>query len=198
MLDNPIILYDSSRTWDDYYSPIEVPFPVQIYDANSTTVYVSTNGLLSLGFGSSAYSNGPLPEVAIPGQSRPVSPSTIFAFWDDTYIAEGTKQGIYYQIFNNDTITIEYYFSHFSDSQRYFHYAVTASSGNPGVFTVNYYEISDSGASATVGSQGLAADGSGPFVQYSFDEPKILPGTILSIDTVHNVITQVQEGECDL
>ncbi|EJD54205.1 hypothetical protein AURDEDRAFT_118769 [Auricularia subglabra TFB-10046 SS5] len=182
VLTNPTPLYVGNDNWDDLYQVIVLPFPIQIYDRTSTTIFVSTNGLLSFDSGSPFYYNLALPELDIP-------PYTVLSFWDDTYISVNTNQGIYYQIFNGDTVSIEYFFSHYQDRARYFHYTVTTSTTNPGVFIVNYYEIADNGASATVGAQG-----GGQYVQYSFMSPVIQGGTALIIDTLHN--TAILDGNC--
>ncbi len=84
-----------------------------------------------------------------------VDTGVVFAFWDDTYIYEGTQQGIYYEV-DGETVTFEYYLSHFQDDTQYYHYTVYYDSTIPGVFTMQYYQVSDAGVSATVGAQGTS------------------------------------------
>lgn len=55
-------------------------------------------------------------------------------------------------------VTFEYYLSHCCGSgdggnENYYHYTVFYDSLRPGVFTYRYYQISEDGASATVGIQ---------------------------------------------
>lgn len=74
--------------------------------------------------------------------------------WDDLYIYEGTQQGIYYEIDGtapSRTVTFEYYLSHFADADQYYHFLVHFFEAKPNVVTFQYLNVSDFGASATVG-----------------------------------------------
>ena len=61
---------------DDGYCEIDLPFPLQIYTKFGLKTYASSNGLLSLGYGTSQYSNPPFPASNLPD-------STIAPFFDD-------------------------------------------------------------------------------------------------------------------
>ncbi|KAJ7233006.1 hypothetical protein C8J57DRAFT_1146274 [Mycena rebaudengoi] len=185
---NAIPLWDSSQNIDDQYKQVDLPVPltVQMYDQNSTAVFVSTNGIYSLLSGTSAYSNSGLP------LSNPDFPAyAVFPLWDDTYIYAGTNQRIYYSIINNNGpvgIVVEYLFSHYQAPTEYYHYTVEYSIARPGVFLVKYYDVSDSGSSSTVGAQGMH-NGAVIFTQYSYNQFVITPGLALTIDTLGNTIT---------
>lgn len=74
VLTNPVPLYTGDNNWDDDYRSIVLPFPIQIYDRTSTTIFVSTNGLLSFDAGSPAYFNSALPD------SESIAPYTVLPF----------------------------------------------------------------------------------------------------------------------
>ncbi|KAJ7158029.1 hypothetical protein C8R43DRAFT_1234444 [Mycena crocata] len=175
-------LWDSSNDIDDQYKQIDLPFWVQMYDENSRTVFVSTNGVYSLLAGTTAYRNSKLPV----GSDFPVY--SVLPFWDDTFIYAGTQQRIYYSIINGNRIIVEFLLSQYGAATEYYHYTVDYSTDTPSVFVVKYYSVSDSGASATVGAQGMC-HGKQIFMQYSFNQPVITPGLMLTIDTIANTVT---------
>ncbi|KAL8952806.1 MAG: hypothetical protein Q9222_001310 [Ikaeria aurantiellina] len=131
---------------DDTYTSVSLPFPLQIGRNASTTVYVTSNGVLSLYSGTGDFENTGIPTTDLPAYS-------LCPFWDDTYIYEGNSQGIFYQIDGGNRVTFEYYLSHFSAAAEYYHFLVTYSRTQPGIFNYTYYQVSDSGSSATVGAQ---------------------------------------------
>lgn len=73
---------------DDCFVGITLPFPVSLYGTTFTTARVTSNGILTFGSGSSAYSNQSLP-TNIGG----IELNTIYAFWDDLYTSYG-HQGV--------------------------------------------------------------------------------------------------------
>ena len=98
-----------------------------------------------------------------------VVPLTRYDRWDDSYIYQGQPQGIYYEITgagpSGTRVAFEFYLSHYHGSTQYYHYTVEYDSANPGVFIVKYYQVSDSGSSATVGMQDCEAHA--PCFQFS-------------------------------
>jgi hypothetical protein len=94
-------------------------------------------------------------ETALPTSA--FSGATVFPYWDDLYFYANTSQGIYYQSQGNApnrTFTIEYYCSHYLQSNEYYHFEVVFFENRPGVVEFIYYEATDGGTSATVGVQG--------------------------------------------
>lgn len=77
----------------------------------------------------------------------------MFAFFDDTVVNAGQSQGIFYEVDKGNQVTFEYYLSHFQAAAKYYHYLASYNTNQPGVLTYTYYQISDSGNSATVGAQ---------------------------------------------
>ena len=139
--------------------------------------------ILSLDNGTREYDNECLPSIGNYDYPHdPVPPYSAFPFWDDTYIYAGQPQGIYYQYGNGPhtnitthqevvdspdsatNVTFEYYLSHCcgngdGGNEKYYHYTVFYDSLAPGIFTFRYYQISENGASATVGMQDFGALG---------------------------------------
>jgi hypothetical protein len=70
------------------YAAFGSGFTFPLYGTTYSGVYVSTNGLLTFGAGSTAYNNKPLPHVEGP-------PNLIAAFWDD--LSTTTTGDIYYK-----------------------------------------------------------------------------------------------------
>ncbi|KAI4142716.1 MAG: hypothetical protein L6R39_004834, partial [Caloplaca ligustica] len=131
---------------DDTYTTVDLPFPLQIGQNSSSHIFVTSNAVLSLYTGSASYVNSPIPTTQLPTFSA-------LGFWDDTVINQGQPQGIFYQIDNGNRVTFEYYLSHYQAAGEYYHFLISYSASNPGVFTYTYYQVSDLGASATVGMQ---------------------------------------------
>lgn len=74
--------------------------------------------------------------------------------WDDLYIYSGTQQGIYYEVdgtASSRTVTFEFYLSHYADADQYYHFLVRFFEAQSNVVTFQYRNVSDFGASATVG-----------------------------------------------
>jgi hypothetical protein len=85
-----IAIKASGTALDDYnYGPFPIGFSFNFYGTAYTQFYVSSNGLITFGYGSSTYTNYCLPSTG----SAP--DNMICAFWDDLYI-DGTG-AIYYQ-----------------------------------------------------------------------------------------------------
>jgi uncharacterized repeat protein (TIGR01451 family) len=68
---------------DQSFGPFDIGFPFEFYGAQYTQFYVSTNGQVTFGSGSSAYSNDPIPTPKAPN-------NFIAAFWDDLVASSGT------------------------------------------------------------------------------------------------------------
>lgn len=126
---------------------------MQMYAQTNTRTYASTNGYLSLGYGSSQYAASELPVDYLPN-------NTVAVFLDDLYLyrAVEPEQGIFYQ-FNGDqtAITYEYYLALAGEPSHAYHFTVAYDSAQPGVFTYEYFQTggaADNGMYAAVGSQG--------------------------------------------
>ncbi|OIW26518.1 hypothetical protein CONLIGDRAFT_476211 [Coniochaeta ligniaria NRRL 30616] len=202
---------------DDTFYKVSLPFPISIYGVSSADVFVAINGLIfvqdptgpvvtadtSAADASKqvGYTNGPFPQYC-PGFtgsywcSSALPYYTVAPFWDDLYIYANTLQGLYYEVDGmapHRSVTFEWYTSHYQAPTEYYHFTITFSEASPGAWTAAYYQISDSGSSASVGLQGGAG---GPFAQYSFNTPDITNGLVLYYDPGSNTITTSGAAVC--
>ncbi|KAH9905659.1 hypothetical protein F4778DRAFT_727071 [Xylariomycetidae sp. FL2044] len=181
----PIVgsLDGATRSSDDDYFSLDLPFAIGAYGQLSTHVYLSINGRLSLTPAGYTWSNNALPDRDIPDLS-------VCGYYDDLYIYEGTQQGIYYDVTGLPgarTLVFEWYASHFGDSSQYYHFTMSFYESWPGVVDVVYYTTSDGGASATVGAQDLAG---GRYMQFAYNTPgAITDGLTLRMDTNSGTFT---------
>ena len=138
---------------DDSYCAIDVSSaPVTYYNKQWSTVYGSTNGILSFNEGSAQFEDVQLPTADIPTYA-------LAPFWDDTAMFGNTtkRQGIYYQR-DSTGITFEYYLSRPYVSTLNYHYTVSYAYARPNVYVIQYLNVDDEhqdqGYIASVGMQG--------------------------------------------
>jgi subtilisin family serine protease len=175
---------------DESYTRVDLPFPVKIYGASYTSLYVSDNGALSKDNRRIGYSNYPIPTTSYPNIIAP--------FWDDLDPSAGGK--VCYQTLGsspNRKFIIQW--------DNVPHYNVGGTNGV--TFQVEFRENSttiyyrykdvyfgsssyDKGASATVGIQRDGSWGN----QYSYNTPSLENNTSLSLTptTVTNPIISVE------
>jgi len=94
--------------------------------------------------------NGPIPDSSFPSVSS-------FIFWDDLAINKGTNQGIFYELSGTPgarSIKVEYVMGKFGVPHEKYHFQWSYSQTQPGRVVYKYFEVSDSGRSATIGIQG--------------------------------------------
>lgn len=82
---------------DAYSAPINLGFNFKFYENTYSQVYVSTNGLLTFGAGSSSFASQHMP--------RTVPPNNLIApFWDDLAVGGSYNSGkVYYKQVNNSS-----------------------------------------------------------------------------------------------
>jgi hypothetical protein len=83
---------DSGLSGDDQYTgAISIGFDFNFYGVSYDQLYFNTNGLVTFGSGSYAYSNSPIPIQAPPN-------NLIAVFWDDLAVGESYNSGrVFYQ-----------------------------------------------------------------------------------------------------
>ncbi|KAK6340692.1 hypothetical protein TWF696_009015 [Orbilia brochopaga] len=185
------VVNGSPSNYDDPFAPLTLPFPITIYGISSADIFLSVNGFFSLIDSPSttetypSYSNGALPVHVDIVANFPsyLPPLSVCGFWDDLYVYQGTQQGIYYQIDGTSpgsrSISFEFYTSHFNAPAEYYHFLMKYDEAVPNVVTVQYFQVSDGGSSATIGAQS-----SDDFVQWSYNTPgSVFAGLKLKIDT---------------
>lgn len=121
-----------------------------MYNSQDTKTFASTNGFISLSYGSAQYEAQPFPVSYLPSY-------TVAPFFDDLYLygASTPTQGIFYQLWPSG-VTYEYYEARAGQPNELFHFTVTYNYTVPGVFTYQYYSVggTDQGQFAAVGMQG--------------------------------------------
>jgi hypothetical protein len=183
ILANPTPIFAGSEgvIYDDDYRTVEAPFPVGVFGSSSSTVYVSTNGILSLGSGAIAFTNKELPTTAVPSIS-------IMPYWDDLFILNDQicGAGITYDVYETSrgqTFTVEYYLSSGGGAGLSEHFTVSLYEDSPGLVRYVYYKTSQHGNSATVGLQNGQL-----FSQFSFNSFNSIPDQFfIEIDTSSGV-----------
>lgn len=72
-------------------------------------------------------------------------------------IYSGTSQTVYYNVDGtapNRTTTFEFYESHYGAPTEYYHFQILFYENLPNIVKYIYFQISDNGTSATIGTQG--------------------------------------------
>ncbi|KAI7322211.1 hypothetical protein KC315_g8902 [Hortaea werneckii] len=165
---------------DDNLFAVTVPFAVSLYGVASTTITVTSNGILAVASPvTTAYNNAALPQYSVCGTG-------LLAFWDDLIINAGRTQGIFWSSEGKSpsrSITFEFYESKYQAPDTYAHFLVSFWEDRPGIATIDFLNITDNGISATVGGQGQAAN---LFAQYSFNQAVINNGLLITLNSTTN------------
>ncbi|KAG5657954.1 hypothetical protein KAF25_006905 [Fusarium avenaceum] len=157
-LANPTPVFDDALDHDDDFTAIVLPFAV----GGSTTVYVSTNGVVSVGAGTDEFNNDALPSENLP--------AIAFApYWDDLYLSRSRGHTIVYEVFNGqfgNEVTFEFLIGRFIDNGL-FHFEVSFLESQPNAVRFQYYTTPEKGSSATVGIQNR---NTGKFILVEYNE----------------------------
>lgn len=181
LLANPTPIFISDNNYEDQFKSVTPPFPIGVFGVSSTSVYVSTNGVVSLNDGAFSYNNGQLPSENIPSIA-------ILPYWDDLIVRTGAcNTGIWYDVYETDrgnTFTIEWQLGSIGfGAATGEHFSASFYEDFPGLVRFEYYETTKHGSSATVGVQ------SGQdFSQYSANQDNSVPDQFfVEIDTSSGV-----------
>ncbi len=141
-------LLSAISSCDDCYTSAPIGFSFPFYGINYTTAYVSSNGYICFGSGSSNYTNYPLPSTSMPA-------NLIAAYYDDLSTSESGD--VYYQNYSDHTIFQFNDVSLLSGSGRYTFQIVLWKDSK---IELKYQSVSGSTTSATIGIQnGTRNDG---------------------------------------
>jgi hypothetical protein len=127
--------------------------------------------------------------LGLPQASSYIMTTGVFPYWDDLFIYNGTAQGIYYQSSGTNgsrTATFEFYESAYQQYSNYYHFQLLFYENAPNTFTLKYYNITDLGASATVGYQ---CNTLSEYKQYSYNQTDINPGLAVSYNNNTDAFT---------
>ncbi|MBM3313834.1 hypothetical protein FJY70_04490, partial [candidate division WOR-3 bacterium] len=162
---------NANITGDDAFGTIALPFTFTFYGNNCTYCYPSTNGLLGLSSGSTAYSNVALPTSNIPA-------NTLCPYWDDLYAPGGTKGNILYKTVgtspNRQFVVIWDSVYTLSGSYRLVFEVILAEADMSITYQYRYLDANARGQSATVGEQNLQSGNN--FLQYSYNGDSLANG----------------------
>ncbi|KAI6764084.1 hypothetical protein HG530_007873 [Fusarium avenaceum] len=157
-LANPTPVFDDNLDHDNEFGAVVLPFAV----GGSTTVYVSTNGVISVGDGADEFNNDGLPSNNLP--------AIAFApYWDDLYLSRSRGHTIVYEVFNGifgNEVTFEFLLGRFIDNGL-FHFEVNFLESEPNSVRFQYYTTPEKGSSATVGIQNR---NTGRFILVEYNE----------------------------
>ncbi|KAK6352346.1 hypothetical protein TWF730_009176 [Orbilia blumenaviensis] len=188
------VVNGSPGNYDDVWSPLALPFPIELYNVSSANIYVSVNGFISLDEQpGTSFLNSQLPVAEEVSGANRLPNTSALALWDDLYIYAGTQQGIYYQIDGrvpgSRVLSIEFYTSAYRRNSEFFHFLMRYEEARPNRITFRYFQVSGGGVSATVGAQSRSQN---LWAQWSFDQADaIRAGQSLLVDTVANSISLV-------
>ncbi|KAJ4033970.1 hypothetical protein NW756_012818 [Fusarium oxysporum] len=161
-LSEPLTLFDGQRPSDNGVEWLVLPFLITIYGQASDMLYISPNGLVTLGdsFGADSFSH-----VALPAEN--VEPLAIFPYWVDMIVPEGSGAEVTYQIEDipnqPGVLTIDWCVFSTSDETEPNHFQMVVSEDQLTPFTFFYYTIHPGGSIATIGAQNRGSD---QFLQY--------------------------------
>ncbi|MBN1603674.1 MAG: hypothetical protein JW915_18830 [Chitinispirillaceae bacterium] len=139
---------------DDCYTSAPIGFAFPFYGTSYSTMYVSTNGYVTFGSGTSQCSN-----YTLPGTSMPAN--LIAGFFDD--LSTGTSGNVYYQNFYNYTIVQFQNIGQLSGSGRYTFQIVLWRDGK---IDIKFLSVSGTLNSASTGIQNSTRN-DGLLVQYN-------------------------------
>lgn len=132
-------------------------------------------------------------ETSLPSNSFGAA---VFPYWDDLYIEAKTWQGIYYAVQGtspNRALVVEYYLSRYAFPFQFYHFQVTFFEATPGIVQFTYFQVDDTGLSATIGVQSNA--NTGPFLQYIYHQiNSVTANMTLTFDTNLGIYTNSSIG----
>ncbi|GGJ00088.1 S8 family serine peptidase [Streptomyces brasiliensis] len=160
-------------TGDDAVTSVTLPFAVPFYGNSYGTAGINTNGMVSLGGSTTAYSNGAIPSTAAPNNA-------LYPFWDDLSI--DSTGGVYTKSYGtapDRKFVIEWRHVHPLGTTQFFSFSAEMSEA--GGVTYRYKDVpSDDrfrGNSATIGVENATGTDA---LQYSLNEAVINDGTSIS------------------
>ncbi|KAF5245309.1 hypothetical protein FANTH_7431 [Fusarium anthophilum] len=177
-LAEPLTLFNGQSPSDNGVALIVLPFQVPLYGQSSDVLYISPNGLVTLGDALGADS---VPYLAfLPDEN--IEPLAIFPYWIDMIASEDSGAEVTYQIENipnqPGVLTVDWCVFSTSDATEPYHFQMVLSEDEVTPITFFYYTIQSGGTLATIGAQNRDAD---QWVQYYGPIPD---RTFMEVDTV--------------
>ncbi|MCL4266513.1 MAG: VWA domain-containing protein [Anaerolineae bacterium] len=160
---------------------VNLGFTFEFYGNSYSQVYVSSEGYVSFGSGSSTSTNGAIPSVSTPNNA-------IYALWDDLYPIGGSYGSIYAQQIDASRFVIQW--------QQVAHCCSTSSpetfqvilDGSDDSITMQYLDVSSTG-SATVGVENFYGSAG---VQVAYNQSDVIyDGLALRFATTQIAVEEV-------
>lgn len=139
-------LLSSVSGCDDCYQSVSLSFPFELYGTSFSSLYVSSNGYISFGSGSSQYSNYALPSTSMPA-------NLVAGFFDD--LNPGSAGSIYFQDDGDRAVVQFTNVTQYGSSANLTYQMVLDRNGT---ITFYYNTMSGTLTSATVGIQNDTRD----------------------------------------
>ncbi|KAF5986529.1 hypothetical protein FBULB1_2339 [Fusarium bulbicola] len=177
-LAEPLTLFNGQSPSDNGVALIVLPFQVPLYGQSSDVLYISPNGLVTLG---DALGTDSVPYLAfLPDEN--IESLAIFPYWIDMIVSEDSGAEVTYQIENipnqPGVLTVDWCVFSTSDATEPYHFQMVLSEDEVAPITFFYYTIQSGGTLATIGAQNRDAD---QWVQYYGPIPD---RTFMEVDTV--------------
>lgn len=160
---------------DDQYVPVALPFAFNFYGNAYSTAYLTSNGEILFGAGSTQFTNTDLTLSSGPGAPG------IYTYWDDLYTRNSDDAGVYYETIGTTPGSRKFVVQEVANSYNVggavlnFQTVLDEASGDILMrYTQTAFGVAgetnfDNGGSATVGIQGDFA--TGQTVEWSFNQP---------------------------
>lgn len=196
----------ATKDFDDERYPIELPFKLEAYGIRSSRVMVSVNGWIALSRDSGSVDHYSFVNAQLPRMNTDDDyglPDTAFLpYWNDLFVAQGTAQGLYYEIGGeapNRNVSFEWYTSLYSQPLGYYHFIATFQEAKAGAVVYTYYQAngevpSNTQRYGTIGVQSFVDDKS---AQYSYNR-LIAPGLEITYDPEKNLFLRTNSVNCVL
>jgi hypothetical protein len=163
-----------------------MPFEVSVWGTKSSTLYISTNGIISL-------TSDPLtaqPSQDLPDYSLPAG-ALIMPYFGRSSIFSGYRQHITAMVSGTTcalAVTLVFALASRCDSVAPINFSVIFYQNNPGVFDFYYGDVYDGGSHGLIGIQNSYQSRS---LEYEYaDSGTVWNGLQVHIDTVDNTVTE--------
>ncbi|KAF4305292.1 putative subtilase family serine protease protein [Botryosphaeria dothidea] len=163
---------------DDEVRNVSLPFQMTLYGTSASTVYVSTNGILSFepapAWDTTILLTTKLPSIA-------VAP-----YWTDLSIPfQEFTRGVWYAFdTSTNTFLVEWIIEKAGNMDEMYHFQLEYRGATPGVVVFRYFVVGENGKGAGIGMQGAET-----VAQFSFDQRVICPLETVTCNTNTNACT---------
>ncbi|MCJ1322306.1 Arginase, catabolizes arginine to ornithine and urea [Xylographa vitiligo] len=158
---------------------------MSLYTQSDTEITITTNGLLTIGSNASV-SEGSFDNAYGPQQFPILAafPGTAYVYWQYMQCSGTDNQGIYYQIDNGDTLSVEWLLEDDSTPPVIYQYLINYNASTPGLINFYYFSPIGGGGAATIGVQGMDINDNTQSVAYDNGGDTVVnPGLQLNFDT---------------